>query len=120
MCEGLSKIHLQAEYLPVPVLQSQTADGTSELLSNLLTSILPNIRDAKTVAVTIGDQQWKEVEEEDVDDQQAVDVEGVVSDIYVSGDQEVPTKQKGDWVGVDRDRRSAYLIIGALKMEGIL
>ena len=27
---------------------------------------------------------------------------------------------KTDWVGLDRDKRSAYLIIGALKSEGIL
>jgi len=72
------------------------------------------------VAVTIGDQQWKEVEEEDDDDPETENKEEIIDDLYVSGDREVPLKQKGDWVGVDRDRRSAYLIIGALKMEGIL
>ena len=63
-------IYTQAEYLPLPALRSPLADGTSELLSNLLTSILPNVRDSKTVAVTITDGQWDDVlwerEEEEV------------------------------------------------------
>lgn len=42
-------------------------------------------------------------------------------DVYVYGDEEDPSeKQKGDWTGIDRDRRSAFLIIGSLKSEGIL
>ncbi|KAK2466234.1 hypothetical protein APHAL10511_001876 [Amanita phalloides] len=90
---------LEAEYLPLPTLHSPMADGTSELLSNLLTSVLPNVRDAKTVAVTISDTQWEEV---------LWDREGEIS------------KKKGDWMGVDRDRRSAFLIMGALRSEGIL
>ncbi|EGO01931.1 hypothetical protein SERLA73DRAFT_71091 [Serpula lacrymans var. lacrymans S7.3] len=118
---------LEAEYLPLPVLRSQTADGTSELLSNLLTSVLPNIRDAKTVAVTISDSQWEEVlwdreEEERQDQEKQMEQQSGDSsdDIYVSGDQNLPTQRRGDWLGVDRDRRSAFLIIGALKSEGIL
>ncbi|KAH7929475.1 hypothetical protein BV22DRAFT_1080989 [Leucogyrophana mollusca] len=114
---------LEAEYLPLPVLHSQTADGTSELLSNLLTSVLPNIRDAKTVAVTISDAQWEEVlwdrEEEERQDLEK-DVPENAEDIFVVGDEGLVTQRKGDWVGVDRDRRSAFLIIGALKSEGIL
>ena len=47
--------------MPLPALHSPLADGTSELLSNLLTSVLPNVRDAKTVAVTISDAQWEDV-----------------------------------------------------------
>jgi len=103
------------------MLHSQTSDGTSELLSNLLTSVLPNIRDAKTVAVTISDSQWEEVlwdREEEERGKQGKHVEEVFDDIYVSDEHDVPVK--GDWVGVDRDRRSAFLIIGALKSEGIL
>jgi hypothetical protein len=106
------------------VLHSQTSDGTSELLSNLLTSVLPNIRDAKTVAVTISDSQWEEVlwdrEEEERGEQTKRVEEGVFDDIYVSNEQVRDVPVKGDWVGVDRDRRSAFLIIGALKSEGIL
>lgn len=106
------------------MLHSQTSDGTSELLSNLLTSVLPNIPGAKTVAVTISDSQWEEVlwdreEEEREEMEKDVVKEEVFDDIYVSDEHgEVPVK--GDWIGVDRDRRSAFLIIGALKSEGIL
>ena len=52
--------NLQAEYLPLPTLHSPIADGTSEMISNLLTSVLPNMRYAKTVAVTISDTQWED------------------------------------------------------------
>jgi hypothetical protein len=113
----------QAEYLPLPVLHSPRADGTSELLSNLLTSVLPNIRDAKTVAVTISDTQWEDVlwdREEEEKGAQENEKEKDDDDIYVYGDEDMPEKRKGDWVGVDRDRRSAYLIMGALRSEGIL
>ena len=113
----------QAEYLPLPALHSPIADGTSELLSNLLTSILPNVRDAKTVAVTISDSQWEDVlwdrEEEGMVTPQTLDHEDV-DDIYAFGDEDIPQKKHGDWIGVDRDRRSAYLIMGALRSEGIL
>lgn len=106
------------------MLHSQTSDGTSELLSNLLTSVLPNIRDAKTVAVTISDSQWEEVlwdrEEEERAEQERTEKETTVEDIYVSDEQNFDAPVKGDWIGVDRDRRSAFLIIGALKSEGIL
>jgi len=118
---------LEAEYLPLPVLHSQTTDGTSELLSNLLTSVLPNVRDAKTVAVTISDSQWEEVlwdreEEEEEAEEREKDrgTEAIVDDIYVSAERDNDGPVKGDWSGVDRDRRSAFLIIGALKSEGIL
>lgn len=112
--------------MPLPVLHSQTTDGTSDLLSNLLTSVLPNVRDAKTVAVTISDSQWEEVlwdreeEEGKVVQEKGKGAEEVIDDIYVSGEQSHDGPVKGDWIGVDRDRRSAFLIIGALKSEGIL
>ena len=99
------------------------ADGTSELISNLLTSVLPNIRDSKTVAVTISDSLWEEVlwdrEEEDISTE-AIGKDDP-DDIYASDDQDrIPVRRRGDWVGVERDRRSAFLIMGALKSEGIL
>lgn len=100
------------------------ADGTSELLSNLLTSVLPNVRDAKTVAVTISDTQWEDVlwdrEEHESINKQDQPGDESLDDIYVYGNEDVPVKKRGDWVGVDRDRRSAFLIMGALKSEGIL
>ncbi|KAF8845801.1 hypothetical protein BDN67DRAFT_961447 [Paxillus ammoniavirescens] len=114
---------LEAEYLPLPVLHSQAADGTSELLSNLLLSVLPNIRDAKTVAVAVSDSQWEEVlwdreEEERLGREKELSEDP--DDIFVTGNEGLPGQRRGDWVGVDRDRRSAFLIIGALRSEGIL
>ncbi|KAJ7638836.1 hypothetical protein FB45DRAFT_903988 [Roridomyces roridus] len=114
---------LEAEYLPLPVLHSAIGDGTSELLSNLLTSILPNVSDAKTVAVTISDSQWEDVlwdreEEEESEKEKAMDVEDE-DDIYAYGDEGAELKRK-DWMGVNRDRRSAFLIMGGLRSEGII
>ena len=107
----------------------QSADGTSELLSNLLTSLLPRVPDAKTVAVTIPPGQWEEVlysgesaEMEGECAQQLGDEETqeeVLDDVYVYG-VPPPRARKGDWQGIDRDRRAAFLIIGALKSEGLL
>jgi len=114
---------LEAEYLPLPVLHSPIADGTSELLSNLLTSVLPNVRDAKTVAVTISDTQWEDVlwdQEEEERGTKEQEMKRDESEIYAYGDEDIVEHKRGDWVGVDRDRRSAYLIMGALRSEGIL
>ncbi|RDB22501.1 hypothetical protein Hypma_010150 [Hypsizygus marmoreus] len=122
---GIKGMLLEAEYLPLPALHSPIADGTSELLSNLLTSVLPNVRDAKTVAVTISDTQWEDVlwdrEELEKGVQDPIhDSPEASEDIYAYGDEDIPEKKRGDWIGVDRDRRSAYLIMGALRSEGIL
>lgn len=105
----------------------QSVDGTSELLSDLLTSLLPRIPDAKTVAVTIPPGQWDEVlyagDPPPVSDESKTerpeDAGDNVGDIYVHGLPPLLSK-KGDWVGVDRDRRAAFLIMGALKSEGLL
>ncbi|CAK5263042.1 unnamed protein product [Mycena citricolor] len=107
---------LEAEYLPLPVLRSPIADGTSELLSNLLTSILPNLPDAKTVAVNISDAQWNDVlfDEDDSESPGSPGDSGMEDeDIFVSG-EEKSTISRQDWLGVNRDRRAAYLIIGGL------
>ncbi|CAA7259791.1 unnamed protein product [Cyclocybe aegerita] len=115
---------LEAEYLPLPALHSSVADGTSELLSNLLTSILPNIPDAKTVAVTISDAQWEDVlwdrEEEVKSLLQPVDERVQDDNPYAWDNDDVKEWKRGDWTGVDRDQRSAYLIMGALRSEGLL
>ncbi|KJA30236.1 hypothetical protein HYPSUDRAFT_61086 [Hypholoma sublateritium FD-334 SS-4] len=114
---------LEAEYLPLPVLHSAVADGTSELLSNLLTSILPNVRDAKTVAVTISDAQWEDVlwdREEELKNVKQVAPETRTNDPYAWDTEDVTEWKQGDWVGVDRDQRSAFLIMGALRSEGLL
>jgi len=118
---------LEAEYLPLPSMPS--SDETSELLSNLLTAILPNVPDARTVAIAISDSQWEEAlwncdtdetaEDETVKgDKSLDDDEGIYA--YEDEERDSDLKQRGDWVGPDRERRSAYLIIGALKSEGIL
>ncbi|KAG6836516.1 hypothetical protein H0H93_007193 [Arthromyces matolae] len=109
---GIKGMVLEAEYLPLPVLHSPVADGTSELLSNLLTSILPNVKDAKTVAVTISDSQWEDVlwdreQSEGVETTPSAELGESVDaseDIYAYGDEDVPGKKPHDWVGIDRDR----------------
>jgi len=118
---------LEAEYLPLPGMHTQSSDGSSELLSNLLTSVLPNIPDARIVAVTISEAQLEEVlwdrEEEQSEQQLPTEPEkDDPNDIFVTGsdDRDTPSYRKGDWVGVDRDRISAFLIMGALRSEGIL
>lgn len=103
---------------------SATNDGTLELLNNILVSIIPNIPDAKTAAVTISDPMWEEVlwnkeQEEEEAEYPPVDEEAV-DGVFVCGNEGIVTKRRGDWIGVDRDRRSAYLIMGALKSEGLL
>uniref|UniRef100_A0A8H7XYP6 Mediator of RNA polymerase II transcription subunit 20 n=1 Tax=Psilocybe cubensis TaxID=181762 RepID=A0A8H7XYP6_PSICU len=114
---------LEAEYLPLPLLRSAATDNTSELLSNLLTSILPNIPDAKTVAVTFNDAHWqdqlwdREKELSEMNDPVAV-VDN--DDPYAWDNTDIAEWKQGDWAGVDREQRSAYLIIGALRSEGLL
>jgi len=117
---------LEAEYLPVPIMSSQESSGSSELLSSLLLSVLPNVRGAKTEAVTISDDQWEDVLwDREADEQRRAKQETIGGvreddDIYVSPGDDVPGHSKGDWAGVDRDRRSAYLIIGALRSDGLI
>ena len=99
------------------------SDGSMDLLNNLLVSILPNITDAKMTAITINDAMWEEVlwdrEQEEASLDQEPEKEEQPS-TYVTGNEGLVTHRKGDWTGVDRDRRSAYLIIGALRGEGLL
>ena len=88
-----------------------------------MTSILPNIRDAKTVAVTISDAQWEDVlwdrEEHDksLKNQKS---NSQYNDPYAWDGDDITDWKQGDWVGVDRDQRSAFLIMGALRSEGLL
>ncbi|EJD01235.1 uncharacterized protein FOMMEDRAFT_158367 [Fomitiporia mediterranea MF3/22] len=121
---------LEAEYLPLPKLQSTSQDGTSELLSNLLVSIIPEVLNSTAVAVAMHDSLWEETQwncnepeangtknfnagtDREVDEDE---------DVFVYGDEDNSSaKQKGDWIGNDRDRRSAFLVIGSLRTEGIL
>ncbi|KAF7332237.1 Protein-serine/threonine kinase [Mycena kentingensis (nom. inval.)] len=95
---------LEAEYLPLPVLHSPTGDGTSELVSNLLTSILPIGPDARAVAITISDAQWEDVlwdgepEPEEVAENE--------EDVY-AWDDATPrvVSKKRDWFGIHQYQR---------------
>jgi len=115
---------LQAEYLPVPRMSSQESSGSSLLLSNLLVSVLPNVQGAKTEAVTISDDQWEDVLwDREADEQRTANQEfsgNEIEDIFVTAKDDGSSHSKGDWGGVDRDRRSAYLIIGALRSDGLI
>lgn len=51
---------IEAEYLPLPTMHAG-ADGTLELLNNLLVSCLPEIPGANLTAVTISDAIWQEL-----------------------------------------------------------
>lgn len=115
---------LEAEYLPVPRMSSQESSGSSPLLSNLLVSVLPNVPGAKIEAVTISDDQWEDLLwDREADEQRTVNediVRSDMEDIFVTPEDDGSSHSKGDWVGVDRDRRSAYLIIGALRTDGLI
>ncbi|KAJ2911832.1 hypothetical protein MD484_g8577, partial [Candolleomyces efflorescens] len=129
---------LEAEYRPLPVMYSPPgAQGT--MISNFLSSILPVVPDANIYAVTVGEEQWadllwdreeeqrkkeeKEREEEEKEKEKkqlGTDASENDDDIYVYGFEDVLDDPKRDWEGIDRDRRSAYQVIGALKAENIL
>lgn len=106
---------------------SSQESGSSGLLSSLLVSVLPNLPDAKTEAVTISDDQWEDVlwDRETEEQHQSIAVKqksrsGSGDELFVLPEDDVPRHSKGDWAGVDRDRRSAYLIIGALRSDGLI
>ncbi|TBU35247.1 hypothetical protein BD311DRAFT_860781 [Dichomitus squalens] len=112
---------LEVEYLPLPVMEA-TLD-MQPVLAGLLLSVLPNVPDPKLAAITLAEWQWEEVQwdsEEDLErEAEKRKKDEDEEDIYASeGDH--PPVRKGDWIGMDRDRRSAYLIIGALKQENLL
>ncbi|KAL0949533.1 hypothetical protein HGRIS_009583 [Hohenbuehelia grisea] len=121
---------LEAEYLPMIVQHNPMPDNTSEIISNLIMSVLPSIKseEAKPVAVSIGEDLWADVlwdrEEEAMataaqqQEEQKKSKDGE-EDIYAFGNDPLPSTSKGDWIGVKRDRRSAYLILGTLRGEGL-
>lgn len=85
--------------------------------------MLPNVPGAKTEAVTISDDQWEDVlwdREADETKQERGQTGEEEDEVYISPEDDGPSDSKGDWAGVDRDRRSAYLIIGALKSDGLI
>lgn len=120
---------LEAEYLPLPIPPQPvvTVDDTAVLLSNMLTSLLPTTFGAKTLVFPITDAHWEDVlfDTDDREDRPLTrpnndtDEEGG-QDIYITSEDAIPKPRKGDWTGDHRDQRSAFLITGALKTEGIV
>ena len=67
--------------------------------------------------------QWAEVQwdtEEDLEKEAERKKAGPDEDDIYAADGDFPPSLKTDWLGIDRDRRSAYLMIGVLKQEGLL
>jgi len=74
--------------------------------------------------VTIPPGQWDEMlymgDPPDIyDEKDGNKEEEIVNDIFVHGLPSV-TPKKGDWTGIDRDRKAAFLISGALRSEGLI
>jgi len=112
----------QLEYLPLPTFPS---DGsTPPLLANMIASLLPAVEEAKIVSITMGDAQWEDV----LWDREALRTQRETKqsepedpdDPYLWDGPEVKSSKPNDWTGLHRDRRSAYMIIGALRSEGLL
>lgn len=66
----------------------------------------------------MAETQWEELLG-NRDDEDVVPSEEDVDEIQIYGIPEPPRK-KGDWIGLQRDRRSAFLILAALRYEGML
>lgn len=126
---NLSHFILKAEYLPLPSAPPLYMEkDVSDLLNNLLSSILPPIPNAKTVAIVVNQTQWDDVlyhrkEPEDPDVPEFGE-SGLNEDndifLYEDDKDTYGGSKPGEWSGLERDRRSAFMIIGALKQEGIL
>jgi len=101
-------------------------DETAILLSNMLTSLLPTNFGAKVLVFPITDALWEDVLY-GTDDREERPWPGPSKtddddddDIYITAEDAIPKPRKGDWTGDYRDQRSAFLIIGAMKSEGIV
>ena len=63
--------------------------------------------------------QWDTEEELELEAERKKKEQETRDDIYAS-EEDQPASYKGDWIGMDRDRRSAYLIIQTLQQENLL
>jgi hypothetical protein len=99
-------------------------DDTATLLSNMLTSFLPTNFGAKVLVFPIADAIWEDVLYGTDDREERPWMGGVDGgedgDIYITANDAIPKPRRGDWTDDYRDQRSAFLIIGAMKSEGIL
>jgi hypothetical protein len=102
-----------------------TTDDTAFLLSNMLTSLLPTTLGAKTFVFPITDSLWEDVlfdtdERPERSHTGSSKMDDDDDGIFITAEDAIPKEKRGDWTGDYRDQRSAFLIIGALKSEGIL
>jgi hypothetical protein len=96
-------------------------DDTPRLLQEFLSSLLPKDDNAKTIIFPIPDDVWDDILfDTDMREQPVPTAEEVGDDIYMSAEKATPRPKRGDWTGIYRDGRSAVMLIGALRMEGIL
>ncbi|TFY57917.1 hypothetical protein EVJ58_g6732 [Rhodofomes roseus] len=114
---------IEAEYLPLPDLHTEGGEGRSELLSDFLASIIPILPDSEIWTVAVSDEMWAEVlagfGEDDAGEEAESKMDEAEDDLFVSPEY-LPATRKTDWLGANRDKRSAYLIQGALKGEALI
>jgi len=83
-----------------------TSNDTAKLLQDLLSSIIPGAYGVHGI-----DGREDRIILKDINDEEG---------LYITPDDVLPTAKKGDWTGIYREQRSAFLIIGAMKSEGVL
>ena len=113
--------------MPLPKSPSNADEETPEILSNMLVSVLPDVKNAMPVAVTVSEMHWAEVhwnchetEQNESGENQQKNGEDEDGDVFAYESDDSSKKQPGDWTGTERDRRSAFSIVGALRPEGML
>lgn len=97
--------------------------GTPILLINMLSAVLPAVEDAAYAEdVIVDDVQWAEIHWNVSEaSKSTTDATQADDDVFAYESEEDPSlRQLGDWTGIDRDRRSAFLIVGTLRPEGML
>ncbi|EAU90384.2 hypothetical protein CC1G_00768 [Coprinopsis cinerea okayama7 len=130
--ETMRGMLLEVEYLPMPYMDP---DAQAELHSNFLTSLLPIGRPGANIfALTANSANWQDVlwsrEDDERKQEEAeakakktesqMDVVDDDDDVYVYGVEVPDPIPNRDWIGMERDKRSAYLALGGLKSEGIV
>lgn len=106
------------------MFHSDQFEETPQLMSNFILSVLPPSAVGALVAVAVGDAQWEDVlwdrEEHFKGTKDPVGSAEGNNDPYAWDCDDINGAEKSHWVGVDRDQRSAYLIVGALRSETLL
>jgi hypothetical protein len=111
------------------------------LLSNFLAAIVPLVPDAKVTSISINNFQWEAILHHKLvpntpDDAQgnpnasrmpAIDAAATAAeddddeDLYdYPGKPFLNSPSSQDWIGTERDRRSAVLVWASLKSDGLL